>query len=58
MNDKKIKDLVMELLESGYDGESVFGKTLSEKLDIIRNNKEMILDLITNCSQSNFINET
>ena len=48
----------MELLESGYDGESVFGKTLSEKLDIIRNNKEMILDLITNCSQSNFINET
>ena len=48
----------MELLESGYDEESVFGKTLSEKLDIIRNNKEMILDLITNCSQSNFINET
>ena len=46
----------MRLLESGYDGECVFGKTLSEKQDIIRNNKEMVLDLIINCSQSNFIN--
>lgn len=58
LNDKKIKHLFMELLVSGYDGESVFGKTLSEKRDIIRNNKEMVLDLITNCSHSNFINMT
>lgn len=46
----------MELLESGYDGESVFGKTLNEKRDIIRNIKEMVLDLITNRPQSNLIN--
>jgi len=33
-------------------------KTLSEKWDIIRNNKELVIDLITNCSHSNFINMT
>ena len=58
LDDKEIKDVAMRLLESGYHEECVFGKTLSEKRDIIRNNKEMVLDLITNCSQSNFINMT
>ena len=47
-SDKEIKDLAMELLESGYEGDSVFGKSSSEKLSIIRKNKALIEAYIEN----------
>lgn len=46
LSDKEIKDLAMELLENGYNGETVFGITINEKLDVIRNNRELINDYI------------
>jgi len=56
LNDKEIKDLVMELIEAGYDGSSLFGISTSEKLDIIRLNSEIINEYIDDQNYNERIN--
>lgn len=46
LSDKEIKDLAIELLENNFDTSELIGKSTSEKLETIRNNKELIADYI------------
>ena len=47
LTEKDIRDLSFELLENGYEG-TIVGKDINEKLEIIRENKELISEFINN----------
>ncbi len=45
LTEKDIRDLSFELMENGYEG-TIVGKDVNEKLQIIRENKELINEFI------------